>query len=804
METPSLLIVEDEPELVRLLVLSASTRGYRVVTATNAAAASRALRAEAMALAIVELNLERESGFDVLRAIKSDWPDTEIVVISSSASLASALASYDLDAFAYVPKPFDLDSLFATVEKAIEHRAVVLTNRRLLWEQTLINDVSTDLRAPLPPEDLVGRVLERLGTVFGVDAAAVRLQDPRTGRYDQRFITAPAAVQAAWATDAPRVPRPSDTVLATREPMRVGDLHESFSGDQIAQMPLRATLSVPMLAGDELIGVLSIGSLRPHRYNAHDERLLCVIANQVAGSIQSARLHERIRQAKQEWEATFDAIGDVIAVFDRGGRLLRGNAALAAHLRVPLTALPGLTCDEVGLCGGTHPHCAVGQSTGTVCVQADVTCPGDRVFTVTTCPVVDVQDGAAVVQIAKDVTEPIRTARRVRQMSDELSAANSRLLATVDRLKTTQAQLLQAEKLSAIGQLVAGVAHELNNPLTSVIGYAQLLQDEFSVPTVGSLARPGSEIAVDLRRIAEESERAARIVRNLLAFARRQSAARALQDVGDLVARVLALREYDCRMNGIELETRIDSTLPRVLGDGGQLQQALLNLVLNAEQAMRSAPRRHLTVGARSVESCGAVDVFVSDSGHGIAEENLRRIFDPFFTTRTVGEGTGLGLSICYGIVRDHGGQITVESRVGVGTTFSILLPAQQQQTSPTLAASALVAHREPTERDYVAAALAGWGLKVASAESPDDARARLRAGGVDVALIDRALMAADPADWHSAAAQGGTPIVVMTDAAEAVDTRRTDADAGCAVVPAPFELAALRAALRGVTQECL
>lgn len=802
-ETPPLLIVEDDPELVRLLVLSASTRGYRVVTASTAAAASRALQTEAMALAIVELNLERESGFDVLRALKSGWPDTEIVVISSSASLASALASYDLDAFAYIPKPFDLDSLFATVEKAIEHRAVVLTNRRLLWEQTLINDLSDDLRAPLPAENLVWRVLDRLGAVFGVDAVAVRLHDPATGRYDQRFVVAPDAVRAVWTADVPRMPRPSDTVLATRKSMRVDDLHESLSRDQIAQMPLRSTLSVPMLASDELIGVLSIGSVQPHRFNAHDDRLLCVIANQVAAAVQSARLHERIRLAKQEWEATFDAIGDVIAVFDRDGRLLRGNAALAEHLSLPLTALPGLTCDEVGLCGGTHPDCAVGQSTGKLCVQAEVTLPGDRVFTVTTCPVVDARDGAAVVQIAKDVTEPIRTARRVRQMSEELTAANSRLIATVERLKTTQAQLLQAEKLSAIGQLVAGVAHELNNPLTSVIGYAQLLQDEFSDPPEGPLARPGSEIAIDLRRIAEESERAARIVRNLLAFARRQSAARALQDVGDLVARVLALREYDLRMNGVELDTHIDGSLPRVLGDGGQLQQALLNLVLNAEQAMRSVARRRLTVGARAVQRCGAVELFVSDSGHGIAEENLRRIFDPFFTTRAVGEGTGLGLSICYGIVRDHGGQITVESRVGAGTTFSILLPAQQQ-TSATPAASALVAHREATERDYVAAALAGWGLRVVAAESADDARAKLRAGGVDVALIDRALMSTDPADWQSAAAQGNTAVVVMTDAAEAVDVRRTVADVGCAVVPAPFELIALRAALRGATQECL
>ena len=128
---------------------------------------------------------------------------------------------------------------------------------------------------------------------------------------------------------------------------------------------------------------------------------------------------------------------------------------------------------------------------------------------------------------------------------------------------------------------------------------------------------------------------------------------------------MLSLRAYEFRLNAIELETDFEPGLPPVLGDGGQLQQALLNLLLNAEQAMRGRTPRRIRVGARHVAESDAVELFIADSGHGIPDENLRRIFDPFFTTREVGEGTGLGLSICYGIVRDHGGQIRVESRVG-------------------------------------------------------------------------------------------------------------------------------------------
>ena len=199
---------------------------------------------------------------------------------------------------------------------------------------------------------------------------------------------------------------------------------------------------------------------------------------------------------------------------------------------------------------------------------------------------------------------------------------------------------------------------------------------------------------------------------------------------------------------------------------------------------------RRIRVGARRVPEADAVELFIADSGHGIPEENLRRIFDPFFTTREVGEGTGLGLSICYGIVRDHGGQISVESRVGQGTTFKVLLPARTHDERLHV----LVAHRDQTERDYVAAALGGWGHEVIAAESADDARTRIAAGPAEIALVDHALIAADPAAWQQAfAARGGRAVLILMSEA-----------AGTEGVAPPFELAALRGALRGLSKECV
>ena len=613
-------------------------------------------------------------------------------------------------------------------------------NRRLLWELQTINEISEGINQSLELDDVLTGALQRIVRAFDAVGASIRLRDERTGRYEMTASVGPSRVQRFWNGAASW---PSEQVIATRTAVVVEDLAPGVSAVNRSEFLMRSGISLPLLAADELLGVLSIGASSPSRFDVADERLLAIIAGQIVVAVQNARLHDSVRRGKQEWERTFDAISDPIAVFDRQGRLLRGNLALAALLGRPVTEIRGVTCGEVGLCGGGCPTCAIGRALahdpqvrgsdalhspdGTLAraERAEITLANEQILSVTTFPAVDPGSaGASVVQVAKNVTEEIRSARRLQHMSEELSKTNAQLTATVERLKSTQAQLLQAEKLSAIGQLVAGVAHELNNPLTSVIGFAQLLESEMRS---GEPPRSSDEVGQDLRRIAEESGRAASIVRNLLAFARRQTAARAPQDVTELVQRVLSLRTYEFRLSSIELVTEFDSWLPQVIVDGSQLQQALLNLILNAERAMRGRATRRLTVGARLDVRSAAVELFVSDTGHGIDHENLSRIFDPFFTTREVGEGTGLGLSICYGIVRDHGGQISVSSKVQVGTTFSILLPARIEPPSES-DANVMVAHVDQSDRDFIAAALSAWGYNVCATDRADEALDALHA----------------------------------------------------------------------------
>src|SRR5262249_7889887 len=162
-----------------------------------------------------DLTLGAESGLEVIRAIKTHAADTEIIVISASTSLASAIASYELQAFAFVPKPFDLDQLFGTIERALEHRRMTLANRRLLWEQRMINGVGDELRHLVAPEELVERVLDRLVEGMQVEACAARLLNPDTHEYDLKFLKGPEKLHEIWASVVAIVPRPSDLALTT-------------------------------------------------------------------------------------------------------------------------------------------------------------------------------------------------------------------------------------------------------------------------------------------------------------------------------------------------------------------------------------------------------------------------------------------------------------------------------------------------------------------------------------------------------------------------------------------------------------
>ncbi|MGZ4826389.1 MAG: PAS domain-containing sensor histidine kinase, partial [Terriglobales bacterium] len=251
-------------------------------------------------------------------------------------------------------------------------------------------------------------------------------------------------------------------------------------------------------------------------------------------------------------------------------------------------------------------------------------------------------------------------------MRDEAGNVNSIVVVMTDITDAAmlQAKLMHTEKMAAVGQLVSGVAHEVNNPLTAVLGFTDLLLESPEIP---------AHAKEDLRVILQEAQRTKQIVQNLLSFARQMPPQRDALRLSVIARRTLALRAYDFASHGVEVVEHFNERIPEVIGDAHQLQQVFLNILNNAYDAVRDTGRKgRIEISTACVN--GFAEAHFRDNGHGIAYPD--RIFDPFFTTKEVGKGTGLGLSICYGIVREHGGEILCRNNDdGYGATFIVRLP---------------------------------------------------------------------------------------------------------------------------------
>ncbi|MFQ5961615.1 MAG: ATP-binding protein, partial [Candidatus Methylomirabilales bacterium] len=272
--------------------------------------------------------------------------------------------------------------------------------------------------------------------------------------------------------------------------------------------------------------------------------------------------------------------------------------------------------------------------------------------------------GVTVIFIAL-IWEQVVLYREARARQRDLEVLHAELQANLERLKETQAQLIQADKLKALGTLLSGMAHELNNPLSSILLSVQRQKQQYDLP---DQARKRLDV------IEQQAERASEIIRDLLVFARRKPPERKRVNLNDVVKAPLALQAPDFDLNNIRVVSDLEPALLEIWGDGHQLQQVFLNLFTNAAYAMKSTHARG-TLTVRSFRRGSKVFVEVDDDGPGIPPDDIGRIFDPFFTTRGAGEGTGLGLSLSFGIVEAHGGHMHAENLPGSGARFTVRLP---------------------------------------------------------------------------------------------------------------------------------
>jgi PAS domain S-box-containing protein len=370
-------------------------------------------------------------------------------------------------------------------------------------------------------------------------------------------------------------------------------------------------------------------------------------------------------------------------------------------------------------------------------------------------------------------------------------------------LRRTQEQLLQSEKMSAVGQLISGVAHELNNPLTAILGYAQLLEG----------AGLDHRSADYVRKLFKQAQRTHRVVQNLLSFARQRKPQKQEVDLRKVLEESLTLREYDLRVNNVSLQREIPDDVPSVVADPHQLEQVFLNIVNNALDAMVEGSGSGV-LKVRVFKKDAFVCVEFDDSGPGIKDPS--RIFDPFYTTKSVGKGTGLGLSICYGIIKEHGGEIVARNREEGGATIEVRLlasekPALPETVTPTrreslLAGRVLLVEDEEAVLEFERDVLVGAGADVTTSMSVEDTQDRLRNASFDVIVMNGRMpggcSAREMYEWiakHCSGLEKGLLLTfsTVTDA----ETRSFLHEHGVPSLAKPFEVADLISQVRMLAQ---
>ena len=680
-----------------------------------------------------------------------------------------------------------LASVFANnAAAAVDIAWLRAAQRHQIRVLTSVNAVSRAIASSLDLQDTLERILEETLTVLAAEAGSVLLRNEE-GKLTFAVVRGPAAAKLAGLTleaDQGVVGH----VFRTQKPMRVehacADKHFDPSIDAKTAFVTRSLLAAPLCLSGEAIGVLELVNKRDGQmFTDIDLMVLEAIANQVALSIDHARLIDRILRAKREWEITLDTIEDCIMVHDAGGHILRLNAAAAQLFQGTPQQLVGQSIDALQRRSGWRAKncvfcqtCAPGGP-----LRELVRNDGQRTYLVASSKLGERSYAGAVVHVLTDITDRRRL----------------------------QHQLVARERLAAVGMLVSGVAHELNNPLTSILGYAGLAADASGDP----------ELRETLTVVQKEARRAASIVRNLLAFAREQKTDFQPVDVHQVIRDGLQLKNSAFNRAGIEVCLSLNAPRPFVNGDAQQLEQVFINLLQNAEDALRSVPE------PRRIEICSRAEadrlhITVTDNGPGIQESALPYLFEPFFTTKPPGEGTGLGLSVSYGIIRKHGGEISAGGNEPRGAKFEVSLPslsslrapaepAQLQQQAPGQALSnsttlrILTVDDEPAQRGWIQNILTRAGHRVRVAADGQEALEALERETFELVLCDYVMSGVSGrAVYENVVGMADAPtFVFMTGDGTCPETRAFLEDAGVLCLYKPFDAQQLFQLLARVPQ---
>ncbi len=681
---------------------------------------------------LVSLGLQEENPVNIGEYNRYVFAHTALVELGVTAVLASPLVVSGESAGLLLllriseDRPFSKrDAQFAQLlSMAISARMENLRLRRLdrdvRDEVEAVQRTSSTLTASLELPTVLDSILASAHELVPADLAHIFLYDGKTlsfgaasgqnGRWDEPFAE-------------PRYNGLTYKVAETGRPIVIEDIHTHPLYKDSPKKWRGSIVGLPLEVKQRVVGVMNISRFETQPFNDEELRILEMLADQAAIAVENARLYEAERTQRRQIEAMQSALAslsqslDLHEVLDRLLTELRkvipyDSASVMLVEGSCLRVVTGRDLPGDSAIGNTYPVTEIEreiEQTGRPFILVDASADdrfhgwGNTKYIkgwmsvpllgragMIGCLTIDSrklgaysdEEADLAMSFAHQAAVAVENAQLHQNVKDQLEA-----------LQASQDKLVQSEKLAAIGKLIAGVAHELNNPLTAIIGIAQLLQS-------GEL---DGGVKQDLEKLVSEAHRAGKIVRSLLDFSRQQRPERRPVLVDDVLTSTLTILAYELRSRNIECHTRLAGNLPATMADADQLQQVFVNLINNAYEAMFEAggggvltvssdlieieqptqagiPGERPAVGrtpGRSIRIC------IGDNGPGISEEVQSRIFDPFFTTKSPGKGTGLGLSVCHGIISEHDGQIWVESIPGEGSRFYVQIPVVLVGNSP-------------------------------------------------------------------------------------------------------------------------
>ncbi len=639
------LIIDDNVEKHRLVRRAFERNNARVevLSATSAEEGFALLEGGGVDIVFVDYVQKGVNGIEFLKEVKVRGFNVPVVFIAPRGDEKVVAEAMRLGAYDYIVKDIGyFNAMPHAYKKALERfrfeneihriqRQMMEFNQRLLLINSLIKEINRDLSV----DHAINTLLKGVIRLLSVDAGMFALIEGDSLRcIGKKNVDFDGGMFSLFARE----------IEGTRV---IRDVRDIVGHDRLValleEQGVRSVVCTPVNIMTDKKGVLILFSFSETDFSEPDINSLEIFLDAGVSAIKNSFLFDLILKSQKLWQETFDAISDYVVVVDDDYRIIKSNVAFARTCGLHPREIIGRSCldlkDKI-----FREFCIEELYKSGKAYTEEISCEG-KVFLVSAFHVTLPDGKNATVNIMKDITE-------------------------MRRLKE---QLYHADKLTSLGLLVSGVAHELNNPLTGILGYSELL----------SMKTEDEGLKKELQKIYDAAERCKKIVENLLTFSRQSPPERSYIRIDELIDSAVELRSYWLKSNGFQI-IKDYHDLPIVSIDPQQIQQVVMNILVNAEYAVLESGKEEkvITLHTHHDKEKGMIVIKISDNGIGISGDTLARIFDPFFTTKPVNKGSGLGLSISHGIVKEHNGNIWAESTPGEGTTFVIELPVAKEGPS--------------------------------------------------------------------------------------------------------------------------